>query len=667
MNYREDIDGLRSIAVLLVVLCHVGFYGFDGGYLGVDMFFVISGFLITSNIIYKLENNNFSFKKFYLNRIKRIAPVLVFILLFLTIFNLFVLFPNSLQNYFKFLPYALLGLGNYAASNLSTGYFDASSERYQLLHTWSLGVEEQFYLIVPVLLVLIWKIKSYFTKTILVILIYIVSIAVSIYCVACIDDFKSNYYLIHTRFFEIFTGTILAYFYSKIPNIKSKLVANVIHFLSVVVLIFLSYYYNENISWPGFNALIVSALTGMLIYLGNEDNPHTLTKKILSSNFMRFIGKISYSLYLWHWIIIATLVEIGFEVKEFNSLEKIALIILMLPISYWSWKYIENTFRYKYVFKLQWSFALWVLLPLSLSFGLLFSQKYYPSAFYSNKDIDLTTYKLNHLKTPHIAVRNNSTTEELSKLYKRSEYLIGDTKKGNDKKQHIDYKEADVLILANSHFHAFKKFVSDQLKDKGLVAHVLHESTTKVYTYKDAKEIYKELLKGKKYLIIWARTFEDKIGGDGIDWREWFVNTALEMNIQPVVYVPGLELFNEGQARKNLYYQKLFSKHFNEKINVYRALSYIPSLDFMQSFYDKYKSEVRWIDFKPLLCDELDCYLWNENTDEFLLFDKHHIIRDVGVELGEEYSLKYGNIFDKSWSQPPIMLKRHNNLNYSEN
>ena len=132
MNYRKDIDGLRAIAVLLVIFCHLDIWGFAGGFLGVDIFFVISGFLITSNIVTKLNEGRFSFKGFYINRIKRIAPVLIVILLLLTVFNVFVLLPDPLKNYLDFLPYVTLGLGNYAAADLSTGYFDAVSERYQL-------------------------------------------------------------------------------------------------------------------------------------------------------------------------------------------------------------------------------------------------------------------------------------------------------------------------------------------------------------------------------------------------------------------------------------------------------------------------------------------------------------------------------------------------------
>jgi peptidoglycan/LPS O-acetylase OafA/YrhL len=244
MKYRKDIDGLRAIAVLIVIFCQLGISSFKRGFLGVDIFFVISGFLITYNITHKLGEGTFSFKNFYLNRIKRIAPVLIVILTLLTIFNIFVLLPDPLKNYLDFLPYASLGLGNYAAVNLGHGYFDAVSERYQLLHTWSLGVEEQFYLLVPALFFLIWKIKQPKQRNILISFIYLISIGISIYFVEFTDQSKTNYYLLHTRFFEIFTGSMLAIFYAQLPRIKSKKGVVSLYLASFISLFFFSYFFD---------------------------------------------------------------------------------------------------------------------------------------------------------------------------------------------------------------------------------------------------------------------------------------------------------------------------------------------------------------------------------------------------------------------------------------
>jgi len=660
MKYRKDIDGLRAIAVILVILCHLGFDSFKGGFLGVDIFFVISGFLITTNIVSKLNEGTFSFSNFYRNRVKRIAPVLIVILCLLTVFNVFVLLPGSLKNYLEFLPYSILGLGNIASSNLPSGYFDASTERYQLLHTWSLGVEEQFYLVVPVLFFLIWKIKNITYRNFLIVVIFLISILTSVYFVELTDDTKNSYYLLHTRFYEIFTGSILAIFFTKIPNIKNKYFGGGLHLLVIFGLVFLSMYYDGLSSWPGINGFIVSILSAAIIYLGRNGNPITISNVFLESNIMRFVGKISYSLYLWHWIIIASLIEIGYNVKEFSVLEKLGLVlVIFIPLSYVSWKFIENVFRYKFISKLRSGLLIWVLLPFGLSVGLMKWHKTNPYSFYSQNEIDETTYKLNHIKTPHIAVRNNKTTKDLSDSFKRSEYIIGDfvNRKKLMKVENVSYKDADVLILGNSHFHAFKDFVDRQLKEEKLIGHVLHESTTRVYSHKNAEKIYGDLLKGKKYLVMWIRPEGTKLGETNIDWKEWMIEKALKMGIQPIFYVSGIELSDEMEARKNIYYYKIFGEGPEENFNKCRMFSQIPSLASVQHLHDKYSNKVRWVDMKPLMCNNETCNLWMDGT--FSFFDKHHITRSVGVKLGKEFDLKYGNMFSKFWKQPPVALKRN--------
>lgn len=655
MNYRKDIDGLRAIAVLLVILCHLDIRGFTGGFLGVDIFFVISGFLITSNITTKLNEGRFSFRGFYLNRIKRIAPVLIVILLLLTIFNLFVLLPDPLKNYLDFLPFATLGLGNYAAANLSHGYFDAVSERYQLLHTWSLGVEEQFYLIVPILFFLIWKIKSIKSRNILIVSIFLFSIAISIYFVEFSTDVKTNYYLLHTRFFEIFSGSMLAVFYKKTPNIQSNFTIGTGYLFSILALFYLSFIFNGQSSWPGINALIVSLVTVLIIYLGKAENTGSKMKRMLEHNAMRFIGKISYSLYLWHWIIIATLVEMGYDVNHFSLWKKLALLILiMIPISYLSWEFIENTFRHRVIYKFRYAFALWVLLPLICVVGLYKYQEVQPELFYTTNDIDNTTYKFNHIKTPHLPISKNPITAELYKSYKRSEYLVGDfrNRQKQAKNKKVGFEDAEALVLANSHFHAFKDFIHNQLRDKQLIGHVLHESNPRVYGYKNAEKIYRALLKGKKYLIIWVRPEPINLGKSDLDWREWMIQEAIKAGVEPIVYVPGLELDSANEARKYIYNYKVFGSKLEDQENRKQLFSNIPSLKETQELCEKYSNKVRWIDMKPLMCENNECKLWSNDT--FALFDKHHLTRSVGLKLGQEYNIRYGNIFSDTWVQPPL-------------
>ncbi|TLF46476.1 acyltransferase family protein [Maribacter aurantiacus] len=656
MNYRKDIDGLRAIAVLVVIFCHLGMGLFKGGFLGVDVFFVISGFLITYNITQKLNENKFSFKKFYLNRVKRIAPVLIVILVLLTVFNLLVLLPQPLKNYLEFLPYASIGLGNYAAANLNSGYFDAVSERYQLLHTWSLGVEEQFYLFVPLLFFLLWKIRNQKYRNGVIVLIYILSIAVSVYFVRFTEQSKSNYYLLHTRFFEIFTGSMLAVFYHKgLPVINSKKGLGLLYIISLGGMLLFSYVFDGTSLWPGLNAFWISLLTILIIFLGKEENATSWGKQFLEYPAMRFIGKISYSLYLWHWIIIATLVEIGYDVNHFSLLTKLLLLcVIMIPLSYLSWKYIENVFRYRLVFNFSASLVSWVLVPLLLAVGLYKYQELHPDTFYPKSEIDATTYQFSSKITPHLKV-DNPMTKEVRAKHAGVEYLLGDyNMRRRQLERDLTISDAEVLVLANSHFHAFKNFINNQLKDKGLIGHVMHENTGFVYAFEDAKRRYQALLKGKRFVVIWVKLDNIKLNGTKMKWEKWILEEALAHGVQPIFYVPGIEMASENEARKNIYQNILFGKSANDGDNLNKLFGDIPTLEYTSTLFEDYGDSVRWVDFKPLMCYDSTCKLWLNDT--FALFDKHHITRQFGYELGREFDFKYDNIFEEDWKQPPLMF-----------
>ncbi|WP_286787990.1 MULTISPECIES: acyltransferase [unclassified Pseudomonas] len=153
-DYRSDIDGLRAIAVLLVLLNHVGVSGFGGGFIGVDVFFVISGFLITQNIAAQAERSSFSFTRFYLNRIKRLMPALTVVIFCTSIAAFFVLLPNDLIGFSRSALFSYFGLSNFYFWKDTDGYFSSSSHEVPLLHTWSLAVEEQYYFVWPLLFLL---------------------------------------------------------------------------------------------------------------------------------------------------------------------------------------------------------------------------------------------------------------------------------------------------------------------------------------------------------------------------------------------------------------------------------------------------------------------------------------------------------------------------------
>lgn len=358
--YRPDIDGLRAIAVLFVVLFHANFNWITGGYIGVDIFFVISGFLITYTIQKEISENRFSFKLFYLRRIRRIIPVMFFILLICTIPAYF-MFSSDFEAYSRTLLHTILSTNNIHLWINNREYFTEDSELIPLLHTWSLSVEEQFYFIWPCLLLLISKIKSFSTKTILILSFLILGLFYSVYSTKV--DPNSAYFLLQGRIFELTIGAVLAYFWHSLPTVNKK-VNHLISLLGLFLIVTPAILLERSSEFPGVNALWPCLGAALLIYSNKENNNNEgIINSLLRNKILVFIGTISYSMYLWHWPIFAFLKYFNIELTGFIRIASISAIILL---SYFSWKYIEQPFRttLKFDFK---KTVLYIMLPALIS------------------------------------------------------------------------------------------------------------------------------------------------------------------------------------------------------------------------------------------------------------------------------------------------------------
>lgn len=297
INFRKDINGLRALAVISVVFYHFNIPFFSGGFSGVDIFFVISGFLMTGIIQSRLEENNFSFIKFYLDRAKRIIPALSCTCLLVFISCWFFLTPIDFETLGRHIYSSLLFISNIVYFK-EINYFDASASQKWFLHTWSLSVEWQFYILLPLLMFVVYKINRKSINTVLQFL-FLVSLTLSIYFV---ESNKSSeaFYLLPARAWEMILGGLV--YLNKI-NINNRY-RTILHYISIFIMVAAIVFLDKNDQWPGLLALIPVSAAAVFIASGHDS-------WISSNPLAQFIGKISYSVYLYHWPVVVALNYFG--------------------------------------------------------------------------------------------------------------------------------------------------------------------------------------------------------------------------------------------------------------------------------------------------------------------------------------------------------------------
>ncbi|MEG0243197.1 MAG: acyltransferase, partial [Pseudomonas sp.] len=298
LAYRPDIDGLRALAVLAVTIFHFNKQWLPGGFVGVDVFFVISGFLITG-IIYG-QRSDFSFGDFYGRRVRRILPAAAFVTVVTMIAGSFLLLPDDVKALSESAIGATLSAANiYYWLFLDTGYFAASSDTVPLLHMWSLGVEEQFYMIWPALMIIAMKIGGKRLLAATAVILAIASFAVSEYFLARDPSFA--YYMLPSRAGELLIGALL--FLWKDSRSISAATANVAGLVGMIMVVGALFLLDEKKGFPGVRSIIPSVGAALLILSGiNQANA---LSKLLGNPVARYIGLRSFSLYLWHWPVLA--------------------------------------------------------------------------------------------------------------------------------------------------------------------------------------------------------------------------------------------------------------------------------------------------------------------------------------------------------------------------
>ena len=333
-RYRSDVDGLRAIAVLLVLLYHTDL-GFRGGFVGVDVFFVISGFLITGLILRQQERGTFRIAEFWKRRIRRILPVSIVVVLVTLTAGYFLLLPRDLEELADSAIYQQLMMSNMYFWHHS-GYFDGRAELKPLLHTWSLGVEEQFYLGYPVLLVLLQKISR---GAIFLALLAIAFVSFALSDALLAEHPGATFYGLPTRAWELLIGGALAA--CPWTVVWSRWFAEIVSLIGLAMISYSAWVFNSKTDFPGPNALMPCLGAALVIATGATER--TFVRRILSLKPVVFVGLISYSLYLWHWPLLAY--QRYWFGNNIDVLSRIVILLTSFFLAVLSWRFVETPFR----------------------------------------------------------------------------------------------------------------------------------------------------------------------------------------------------------------------------------------------------------------------------------------------------------------------------------
>jgi peptidoglycan/LPS O-acetylase OafA/YrhL len=342
MKYRPEIDGLRAIAVLAVVLYHADL-GVRGGYVGVDVFFVISGYLITSLIVRDLQLGTFSLVGFWERRVRRIMPAALTVILATLVAGWFLLLPSDYED----LGYSALSQLAFSANVYfwkTTNYFAGASEEKPLLHTWSLAVEEQFYLLLPFILLAAFKLPVARRKAALWVVLslgFLVSFSLSVWGQSRMPT--ATFYLLPGRAWELLLGSIVALLPRPSAGRLATITADALALLGLGMILVACFVFNAETPFPGAAALLPCVGASLFIFGTSDPSRRGYASRIMSTAPIIFIGLISYSLYLWHWPLFAFTAY--WSVGELALWTRLTLVLVSALLAYLSWRFVETPFR----------------------------------------------------------------------------------------------------------------------------------------------------------------------------------------------------------------------------------------------------------------------------------------------------------------------------------
>ncbi len=629
INYRPEIDGLRSIAVVSVILYHAqivifNLQPFKGGFIGVDIFFVISGYLITSIIIKELiDKGDFSFRNFYERRVRRILPALLFVILLSIPFSWIYLYPLDLLGYSESILYSL-GFG-------SNFYFHYSGLEYgspegllkPFLHTWSLAVEEQYYIIFPIILYFIFR----YNRRILVyalLILFFVSMMLAEWGSRNYPSF--TFYLLHARVWELICGSLVAYFEIKLgQRCKEKLLCQIFPLVGLLLIIFSIIFYDNTIFHPSTLTLIPVIGVTLILWFSSKDD---IITRILSHSSFVGVGLISYSLYLWHYPIFsfAKNLEIFFN----NNLGKLFLIILTFILAFITYYFIEQPARKVNSYKK-------VLSILIISILIIFTYT--------------VTVIINDGFAKRLKVKNYQEKHTYMYLTQDNDYCF------NRRVNHCNfgYHKKKIILLGDSHMASLAYDLRERVRDKYsflplTMAGYFHlkdvmqinKHTKKInYDYKTTRDNIDKILKKSKnnIIIIGGVTslyfYNKRVEGRALHWDKLFVNKDTLEYDSTVIEKAFINLIKELSVDNKviLLYPipevgvNLQKKKFENMVRVfdYKYSDFLKQNQEVLNFFEKISlpNVSKVYSYKAFCKEELNlCSTHDE--DNFFFFDGYH-------------------------------------------
>lgn len=637
IDYLPHVDGLRALSILLVIGFHAFPHILRGGFIGVDVFFVISGYLISKIIIKTIDKKKFSILTFYSKRIKRIFPSLILVLIFCSVFGWFALFPDEYKNLGKHIFSASIFLSNYILLQES-GYFDTSAFAKPLLHIWSLSIEEQFYIFWPLILYFFYKKKNFFYIIIFIIILFFIINIVYSYV-----DPVLNFYSPITRCWELLIGFLLAIYLNKKNYISDKKYS--LDLIGLFILLASAFLINKDFRYPHFWALL-PVVGASFILISNKTS--FINKIVLSNRLMVGIGLISYPLYLWHWSLLsfANIIQVSADGTLIQKEAKIIIIIFSIIISYLTYIIIEKPIRYG-TYKnnfLKTSLLILLMFVIGLIGYLIFKNEGYPSRGYI-KEEDAVLFQ----DYPHKPYNNVNCKERLEQFKYFNTCLLSKN------------KDPQIAIIGDSHSHQYYKSFSEKLNDKSIInISVFHclPFSNEVLTNKNkcnflSKKVFEYIANTDSInTVILAGNFSYLASGEfeyngnariaktatSEQITEFKLNAykniskiSLKKNIILILDTP--ELFFhpkecaivKGYPIRNLY------KKTPRECSVDNKEFYKKNQDYEIVFREilKNKKNVKIFNPKSIFCDKSKCYLKKGN--EFLYYDSDHLSK-IGAD-----------------------------------